>query len=64
MTEKAFEKWVQASDKAAKEQVQHLVVLLTPDGNLQINGAKNFVNSLNKQTIFPGRIFLEQQGQN
>ena len=38
---------MQASDKAAKDQVQHLLVLLTPDGNLQINGATNFVNSLN-----------------
>ena len=47
MTEKSFAKLVQASDKAAKEQVQHLLVLLTPDGNLQINGATNFVNSLN-----------------
>ena len=46
MTEKAFAKVVQASDKAAKEQVQHLLVLLTPDGNLQINGETNFVRSL------------------
>ena len=47
MTEKVFAKLVQASDKAAKDQVQHLLVLLAPDGNLQINGATNFVNSLN-----------------
>ena len=45
--QKVFAKLVQASDKVAKNQVQHLLVLLAPDGNLQINGATNFVNSLN-----------------
>ena len=37
---------IRASEKASKNQLQHLLVFLTPDGRLQLNGATNFGNGV------------------
>ena len=51
MADKAFNRFVKSSDKAANEQVQHVAVVLTPDGTLQIHGSDNFVRCLGNSEI-------------
>ena len=46
MSEKSFVKLLKASEKASLEQIQHLVVVLTPDGRVQVTGSANIVNSV------------------
>ena len=46
MSEKSLDQLVKSSTKAASEQLQHLLVMLTPDGRLRLNGTDNFVNAL------------------
>ena len=43
MAEKEISKLVKASDSAANGQVQHVLVMLNPEGTLQLHGALNFV---------------------
>ena len=40
-------KLLKASTQACKENLQHLFIVLTEDGRMQINGSLNFVNSVN-----------------
>ena len=51
MADKAFNRFVKASDKAANEQVQHIAVVLSPDGNLQMHGSDNFVRCISNSEI-------------
>ena len=51
MADKAFNRFVKASNKAANEQVQHVAVVLSPDGNLQMHGSDNFVRYLSNSEI-------------
>ena len=51
MADKAFNRFVKASDKASNEQVQHLAVVLSPDGNLQMHGSDNFVRCISNSEI-------------
>ena len=46
MSDKSFLKLLKASEKASIEQIQHLVVVLTPDGRVQVTGSANIVNSV------------------
>ena len=46
MSERNMINLFKASDKAAKAQVQHLVLALTPDGKIQMNGSDNMIDGL------------------
>ena len=46
MSEKSYVKLLKASEKASLEQIQHMVVVLTPDGRVQVTGSANIVNSV------------------
>ena len=46
MAEKEISKLVKASDSAANGQVQHVLVMLNPEGTLQLHGALNFVEAI------------------
>ena len=47
MSVKTIGKLVKASDKACQDQLQHLIIVLTEDGRIQINGSSNFVQAMN-----------------
>ena len=46
MSSKTIDRFVKASEKASDDQLQHLIILLTPDGRLQVNGSSNFVEAV------------------
>ena len=46
MSERNMINLFKASDKAAKAQVQHLVLTVTPDGKIQMNGSDNMTDGL------------------
>ena len=46
MAEIEISKLVKASDSAANGQVQHVLVMLNPEGTLQLHGALNFVEAI------------------
>ena len=55
MTSRAVAKLVAASDAAAISQVQHIQVIVCPDGQLKFNGSDNFINALQSdETLFNG----------
>ena len=45
-TKTTVNQMVRASEKACQNQLQHLLVIRTPDGRLQFNGSTNFVNAV------------------
>ena len=45
-----------ASDKAAKAQVQHIVLALTPDGEIHINGSGNMIDGMLAQPAILGQV--------
>lgn len=46
MSERNLLALIKASDKGAKAQVQHVVLALTPDGQIQMNGSRNMIDGL------------------
>ena len=43
MTEKDIGKLMKASEISAKKQLQHLVIILSSDGQFVVTGSKNFI---------------------
>ena len=55
MSQRAVAKLVAASDAAAISQVQHLLVVLSADGQLEFSGSNTFINTLQSdETVFFG----------
>ena len=46
MTEKAHIKLIKASDEATSSNVQHLVLMVMPDGRMKFNGSANMVSAI------------------
>ena len=57
MTERNIAKLVRASDSAVVGQVQHLFVVLNPDGSLQLHGSDNFVKTVNNNQELKGNLY-------
>ena len=47
MSELKIQKLFNASDKAVKSGVQHVTLVITPDGRFRMNGSSNIVMSIN-----------------
>ena len=48
MTEVTVGRLLKASQKATKDQLQHLLVILTPEGQIQLSGCENFVDCIHE----------------
>ena len=46
MTEKSIGRLMKASDFAANEQMQHLVIMLAEDGQFVVTGSANFIEAV------------------
>ena len=47
MSEIATSKLFKSSDLASRDNVQHVVLVMTPDGRLRVNGSHNMVDAVN-----------------
>ena len=56
MSEKSLDQLVKASVRAAQGQLQHILVVLTPDGRIRLNGTDNLVNALNQDRELLERV--------
>ena len=62
MTEKSLDQLIKASTKAATEQLQHLLVVITPDGRIRLNGTDNMVTALYNDVELLNQIETVMQG--
>ena len=49
MSDKEMVKLVRASDKAAKAKVQHIMLAITADGQVHLNGSTNLIQGITDQ---------------
>ena len=52
MTEKAIGKLMKASDIAANDQMQHIVIMLSNDGQFVVTGSANFTEAIKNTADF------------
>ena len=50
MSDKSLAKLLKASEQASHDQLQHLLVVLTPDGRVQVIGSANIVSCVTENT--------------
>ena len=56
MSEMSLDQLVKASVRAAQGQLQHILVVLTPDGRIRLNGTDNLVNALHQDRELLERV--------
>ena len=49
-------KLTKISNAAAEAHVQHMVFLVTPDGQMKLNGSSNFINALRNDIGLYGQV--------
>ena len=62
MTEISLDQLIKASTKAATEQHQHLLVMITPDGRICLNGTDNMVTAVYGDVDLLNRIEAVMEG--